>query len=73
MEEKMLILKMLQEGKITTDEAVKLLEALEKGGSGTPSSGSKINEIKDYAGYIVGKIINIDYQKKQYKILVFLC
>jgi len=33
----------------------------------------KINEIKDYAGYIVGKIINIDYQKKQYKILVFLC
>jgi len=46
-EEKMLILKMLQEGKITTDEAVKLLEALEKGGSGTPSSGSKINELKD--------------------------
>ena len=47
MEEKMLILKMLQEGKITTDEAVKLLEALEKGTAGTTPSGSRINEIKD--------------------------
>ena len=47
MEEKMLILKMLQEGKITTDEAVKLLEALEKSSTGAPQSGSRINEIKD--------------------------
>ncbi|HYE84181.1 MAG TPA: DUF4097 family beta strand repeat-containing protein [Clostridia bacterium] len=47
MEEKMLILKMLQEGKITTDEAVKLLEALEKGSANTAPSGSRINEIKD--------------------------
>jgi DUF4097 and DUF4098 domain-containing protein YvlB len=47
MEEKMLILKMLQEGKITTDEAVKLLEALEKSSTSTASSGSRINEIKD--------------------------
>lgn len=53
MEEKMLILKMLQEGKITTEEAVKLLDAIEKSGaptgaaSGTTSSGSRINEIKD--------------------------
>lgn len=47
MEEKMLILKMLQEGKITTDEAVKLLEALEKSSASTVPSGSRINEIKD--------------------------
>ena len=47
MEEKMLILKMLQEGKITTDEAVKLLEALERGSTNTTTSGSRINEIKD--------------------------
>lgn len=47
MEEKMLILKMLQEGKITTDDAVKLLEALEKGSAGTSQPGSKINDIKD--------------------------
>lgn len=47
MEEKMLILKMLQEGKITTDEAVKLLESLEKGSASAPQSGSRINEIRD--------------------------
>ncbi len=47
MEEKMLILKMLQEGKITTDDAVKLLEALEKNSTNTAPSGSRINEIKD--------------------------
>lgn len=47
MEEKMLILCMLKEGKITTDEAVKLLEALEKSSNNTPSSGFKVNEIKD--------------------------
>jgi len=47
MEEKMLILKMLQEGKITTDEAVKLLEALEKNSTSSAASGSRINEIKD--------------------------
>lgn len=47
MEEKMLILKMLQEGKITTDDAVRLLEALEKGTPNTGASGSRLNEIKD--------------------------
>jgi len=47
MEEKMLILKMLQEGKITADEAVKLLDSLEKGGAGTGASGSKKNDFKD--------------------------
>lgn len=47
MEEKMLVLKMLQEGKITTDEALKLLEALEKNSSSTSAAGSRINEIKD--------------------------
>ena len=47
MEEKMLILKMLQEGKITTDEAVKLLESLDKSSASAPRSGSRINEIKD--------------------------
>lgn len=49
MEEKMLVLKMLQEGKITTDDAVKLLEALEKGSASTNTSpsGSRVNEIKD--------------------------
>ncbi|MEA4846804.1 MAG: DUF4097 family beta strand repeat-containing protein [Clostridiaceae bacterium] len=47
MEEKMLILKMLQEGKITADDAVKLLEALENGSTGASPSGSRINEIKD--------------------------
>lgn len=47
MEEKMMILKMVQEGKITADEAVKLLEALKKGSSGSSSSGSRINEIRD--------------------------
>lgn len=47
MEEKMLILKMLQEGKITTDEALKLLEALEKSSTGAPQSGTKINDIRD--------------------------
>jgi DUF4097 and DUF4098 domain-containing protein YvlB len=53
MEEKMLILKMLQEGKITAEEAVKLLDALEKSGTsagasaGSTSSGSRMNEIKD--------------------------
>lgn len=47
MEEKLLILKMLQEGKISTDDAVKLLEALEKSSTGTSPSGSRINEIKD--------------------------
>jgi len=47
MEEKMLILKMLQEGKISTDDAVKLLEALEKNATNAAPSGSRINEIKD--------------------------
>lgn len=47
MEEKMLILKMLQEGKITTDDAVKLLEALEKSTPNTASPGSRINELKE--------------------------
>jgi len=47
MEEKMLILKMLQEGKITTEEAVKLLESLEKSSTSSPRSGSRINEIRD--------------------------
>jgi len=47
MEEKMLILKMLQEGKINADEAVKLLDALEKSGIGTEQPGSKRNEFKD--------------------------
>ncbi|MGI6584954.1 MAG: DUF4097 family beta strand repeat protein [Gracilibacteraceae bacterium] len=47
MEEKLLILKMLQEEKISADDAVKLLEALEKSSTGTSSSGSRINEIKD--------------------------
>lgn len=47
MEEKVLILNMLKEGKITTEDAVKLLEALEKAGPGPTPSGSKINEIKD--------------------------
>lgn len=53
MEEKMLILKMLQEGKITAEEAVKLLDALEKSGTsagpsaGSASAGSRINEMKD--------------------------
>ncbi len=47
MEEKLLILKMLEEGKITTDDAVKLLEALEKGSPNTSQSGSKLNELRD--------------------------
>lgn len=47
MEEKMLILKMLEEGKITADEALKLLAALEKTDTNTTPSDSKINEIKD--------------------------
>lgn len=47
MEEKLLILNMLKEGKITTEEAVKLLEALEKEGGNVPPSGSRINEIRD--------------------------
>lgn len=47
MEEKVLILKMLQEGKITTDDAVKLLEALEKASPGTTPAGSKMDELKD--------------------------
>jgi DUF4097 and DUF4098 domain-containing protein YvlB len=47
MEEKMLILQMLQEGKITAEDAVKLLEALDKGGANTAPSGSKINDFKD--------------------------
>ncbi|MDD3704915.1 MAG: DUF4097 family beta strand repeat-containing protein [Clostridiaceae bacterium] len=47
MEEKMLILKMLQEGKINTEEAVKLLEALEKANTGTAPAGSKIDELRD--------------------------
>lgn len=47
MEEKMLILKMLQEGKITAEDAVKLLDALDKSGTSTTSSGSKINDFKD--------------------------
>lgn len=47
MEEKMLILKMLQEGKITTEDAVKLLDALEKSGTSATGSNSKINEFKD--------------------------
>lgn len=47
MEEKMLILTMLQEGKITADDAVKLLDALEKSGTSTAASGSRINEFKD--------------------------
>ena len=47
MEEKLLILKMLQEGKITAEDAVKLLEALESKATSTASSGSKINELKD--------------------------
>jgi len=47
MEEKLMILKMLQEGKITADDAVKLLEALEKNGTSTAQSGTKINEIKE--------------------------
>ncbi|HWR61714.1 MAG TPA: DUF4097 family beta strand repeat-containing protein [Clostridia bacterium] len=47
MEEKMLILKMLQEGKINADEAVKLLDALEKSGIGTEQAGSRRNDFKD--------------------------
>lgn len=47
MEEKMLVLKMLQEGKITTDDAVKLLEALEMSNPNVNPSGSRINELKD--------------------------
>ena len=47
MEEKMMILTMLQEGKITADDAVKLLDALEKSGTSTTASGSRINEFKD--------------------------
>lgn len=47
MEEKMLILQMLQEGKITAEDAVKLLEALDKGGENTAPSGSKINDFRD--------------------------
>ncbi len=45
-EEKMMILKMLQEGRINSDEAARLLEALESGksqGSGTGSSYSRPN------------------------------
>ncbi len=38
-EEKLLILKMLQEGKITTDEAAKLLEALEGASRNSPFEG----------------------------------
>ncbi|MGE5630598.1 MAG: DUF4097 family beta strand repeat-containing protein [Caulobacteraceae bacterium] len=48
MEEKMMILKMLQEGKITTDEALKLLEALDKGGSeAKTSAGPRVNDFKE--------------------------
>jgi len=47
MEEKMLILKMLQEGKITADEALKLLETIEKTGANTTQSNSKANDMKD--------------------------
>lgn len=47
MEEKMLILKMLQEGKINADEAVKLLDALEKSGVGAEPTGTKKNDFKD--------------------------
>jgi MOSC domain-containing protein YiiM len=35
-EEKMMILKMLQEGKISTEDAAKLLEALERGAAQQP-------------------------------------
>lgn len=47
MEEKMLILKMLQEGKITTEEAVKLLEALEKSTPNANTTGTRKNDLKD--------------------------
>ncbi len=47
MEEKLLILNMLKEGKITTDDAVKLLEALEHSSTDTPPSSSRINELRD--------------------------
>lgn len=50
MEEKMMILKMLQEGKITTEEAYKLLEAISSSGSKSTSFkdefSSKLNEMK---------------------------
>lgn len=48
MEEKMMILKMLQEGRITPEEAYKLLEAIEKGASESKAStGSKVNDFKE--------------------------
>ncbi len=54
MEERMMILKMLQEGKITAEEAHKLLEALDKVGgkaagstAGTGTAGSRIEDLRE--------------------------
>lgn len=48
MEERMMILKMLQEGKLTPEEAYKLLEALDKGASERKSTtNEKVNDFRE--------------------------
>lgn len=46
MEEKMMILNMLQEGKITAEEAAKLLEAIEKGKANDADYANRRNNLK---------------------------
>lgn len=63
MEERMMILKMLQEGKITPDEANKLIEAIERGSTrdnsnrvNTINIEEKINRIGEKAGKAAEKL-----------------
>lgn len=72
MEEKMMILKMLQEGKITVEEAHKLLEALDKGSGSAPGSntgastaGSKIDDLREE---ITAKINDMKLDEKLSKL-----
>ena len=50
-EEKMMILKMLQEGKISTEDAAKLLEALERGARQTPNENTSTKQQRPQQNY----------------------
>lgn len=62
--ERLKVLKMVQEGKITADEAVQLLETLEK--AGTKAAAPEVEDNAKYAGkYLLVKVTDLKTGKKR--------
>jgi len=70
-EERMQILKMIEDGKITADEGTKLLEVLKGGAAASPSFEEKFNKFtKDCGEFFkeIGDKVNVMYKKAEPKI-----